>query len=71
MVYNEVAGMRKTTEDLDVIQVKCPCCKLRLFDMRKDADGIISIKCGRCRTVLAVKMHHAQYKCTEQIAARA
>ena len=60
--------MIKKLEDISVIQVKCPCCQQRLFDMKKDADGIISIKCWRCRTVIAVTMHHAQYKCTEQIA---
>ena len=70
MDYRGVAGMKNKTEDIDAIQVKCPCCKQRLFDMKSDADGIISIKCGRCKTVLAVKMHHSQYKCTEQIAAR-
>ena len=58
------------------VQVKCPCCQQRLFDMDKSTDGIISIKCGRCKAVVSISMHHTKYKCTEyrsteQIAARA
>ena len=42
----------------DTIQVKCPFCKQRLFDIEKDAEGVVSIKCLRCRAVVSVSMHH-------------
>ncbi|MCH4013845.1 MAG: hypothetical protein LKE64_05910 [Solobacterium sp.] len=38
------------------ITIKCPCCGRRLFDMRTDTQGAISIKCSRCKTVMAVRM---------------
>lgn len=38
------------------IVIKCPCCGRRLFDMRTETQGAISIKCPRCKTVMAVMM---------------
>jgi phage FluMu protein Com len=54
----------------DTIQVKCPFCKQRLFDIEKDAEGVVSIKCSRCRAVVSVSMHHQKYKCAEKISAK-
>ena len=39
-----------------IIAIKCPCCGRRLFDMRTDTQGAISIKCSRYKTIMAVKM---------------
>lgn len=35
------------------IQVKCPCCHQRLFDLDEDTEGTISIKCQRRKAYLA------------------
>lgn len=59
--------MGVTRERDRVIQVKCPCCSRRLFDMAKDADCVISIKCAKCGAVVAVTMHHKNYRCKRQI----
>ena len=54
----------------DTIQVKCPFCKQRLFDIEKDAEGVISIKCAKCGTVSSVSMHHKNYRCKRRIVTR-
>ena len=59
--------MGATKVKSSVIQVKCPNCKQRLFDMNVDAEGIISIKCARCGAISAVSMHHKYYRCKRQI----
>lgn len=38
------------------VAIKCPCCGHKLFDMRMDTVGAISIKCSRCKTIMAVMM---------------
>lgn len=49
----KVVGRRETVE------VKCPCCGLRLFDLEPEAEmgnATIKIKCHRCRGVAAIKL---------------
>ena len=49
-------------------KVSCPCCSQRLFDLDPDTEGIIGIKCPRCRAVIAIKIHKRQiYARTEQL----
>ena len=48
-----------------VVQVRCPNCDKRLFDVTRDSNGIISIKCERCGTVMAVKLHRVNYRSTK------
>lgn len=55
-------------EGEEVVHVKCPCCGQRLFDMEKNADGVISIKCAKCNAVVSVSMHHRKYRCRRRIA---
>ena len=59
--------MGVTKEKDEVVHVKCPCCKQRLFDMNTNIDGIISIKCAKCNAVVAVSMHHRKYRCRRRI----
>ena len=55
----------------NTIQVKCPFCSQRLFDIEKDAEGaIISIKCAKCGAVVSVSMHHKHYRCKRRIVTR-
>ena len=68
-VYKEektLVGVTKEKEE--AVPVKCSCCKKRLFDMEKDTDGMISIKCPNCGTVIAVSMCHKKYRCRRRIA---
>lgn len=60
--------MGVTKEKEGAVPVKCPCCGRRLFDMKRETDGIISIKCDQCKAVLSVSMHHNKYRCRRQIA---
>ena len=49
----KVVGRRKP------IEVKCPCCGLRLFDLEPGSqmgNEVIKIKCRRCRGVAAIKL---------------
>ena len=55
-------------EKEEVVHVKCPCCSQRLFDMEKDSDAVISIKCAKCGAVVAVSMHHKKIRCRRRIA---
>jgi predicted nucleic acid-binding Zn ribbon protein len=52
------------------VHVACPCCKnRRLFDADLEAvEGVIKIKCQRCRSVIAVSFHNKKVR-TEQIGA--
>ena len=52
------------------VPVKCPCCGQRLFDMEKSEDCVLSIKCAKCGTVVAVSMHHKKYRCRRRVATR-
>ncbi|GAA0765200.1 hypothetical protein [Clostridium subterminale] len=38
-----------------MIQVRCPICNNRLFDVEKSYVGMIEIKCNKCRKLLGVK----------------
>ena len=41
------------------VEVKCPCCGLRLFDLEPEPEmgnEVIKIKCHRCRGVAAIKL---------------
>ncbi len=41
------------------IEVRCPCCGWRLFDLEPDrsmGNEVIKIKCHRCRGVAAIKL---------------
>ena len=58
-------------EEGGVVHVKCPCCSQRLFDMEKDSDAVISIKCAKCGTVVAVSMHHKKFRCRRRIDTKA
>ena len=46
----------------NAITVYCSCGQ-RLFDMDKRTKGIVSIKCCKCRRVLAVTMKNQKYDC--------
>ena len=49
----KVVGRKKSVE------VKCPCCGLRLFDLEPEPEmgnEVIKIKCHRCRGVAAIKL---------------
>ena len=59
--------MGVTKEKEEIVHVKCPCCNRRLFDIEKSADGVISIKCAKCNSVVAVSMHHMKYRCRRRI----
>ena len=49
------------------IHIACPCCNnKRLFDAEDTTDGIIKIKCPRCKSVIAVSIHNKKIR-TEQI----
>jgi endogenous inhibitor of DNA gyrase (YacG/DUF329 family) len=46
-----------------VIHVHCPCCRnQRLFDIEEGAEGIVSIKCPVCRTVVEIKLDNVEEK---------
>ena len=57
--------MSKASTDHDFVTVYCACGQ-RLFDMDKANEGIVSIKCPRCRAVMAVTMKHRMYSCQEK-----
>lgn len=63
--------MGVTTEKEETVVVKCPCCKLRLFDICVNTEGIVSIKCAQCKAVISVSMHHKKYRCRKQRATQA
>jgi phage FluMu protein Com len=46
----------KKTVGEKAIAIKCPCCGHRLFDLMTDTQGVIGIKCPRCKTVMAVRI---------------
>ena len=71
MTAKEVAKVGVTMEIEEVVPIKCPCCKLRLFDIGVNTEGIISIKCTQCKTVISVSMHHKKYRCRKQRATQA
>ncbi len=51
----EGEGMKQKSE----IQVNCPCCGKRLFDVEPEngmGNEVIKIKCNRCRGVAAIKL---------------
>lgn len=57
--------MSKASADQDSVKVYCACGQ-RLFDMEKTNVGTISIKCPRCRAVMAVTMKYQRYSCQEK-----
>jgi phage FluMu protein Com len=57
--------MSKASADQDSVTVYCSCGQ-RLFDMGKMNVGTISIKCPRCRAVMAVTMKYRKYSCQEK-----
>lgn len=68
MIRKGVADVGVIKEKEEVVHVKCPCCSQRLFDMEKDAGGVISIKCTKCGAVMSVSMHHRKYRCRRRVA---
>lgn len=58
--------MGETTEG--TMQVRCHC-GWRLFDIKPGTQGVIKVKCPRCRAVMVITIKDKKYKCTEQIAA--
>lgn len=49
-------GMVKNKSD---IQVNCPCCGWRLFDLEPDrtmGNEVIKIKCSHCKGVTSIKL---------------
>lgn len=63
--------MRKIKERSTAVQVKCPNCKQRMYDMEANVVGDISIKCVKCGAVFDVSMHHKNYRCKRQIVTQA
>lgn len=57
--------MSKASAEQDSVTVYCSCGQ-RLFDMGKMNVGTISIKCPRCRAVMAVTMKYRKYSCQEK-----
>lgn len=52
---------------VDIVPVECPTCpNRRLFDIDLHTEGIIQIKCPRCRSIVKVKVHRQEIH-TEQI----
>ena len=46
-----------------VIHVACPCCgNRRLFDLDINTEGVIGIKCPKCRAVVAITIHKKRIK---------
>ena len=43
---------------MENIQIKCPCCKKRLLDVKKDFSGNVrlSISCKTCKTIVGVNV---------------
>ncbi len=42
-----------------MVHVNCPCCGWRLFDLKpdpKEGNGVVTIKCSRCKGVAAIKL---------------
>ena len=66
-----VAQVGDTKEKEGAVHVKCPCCSQRLFDMEKDSDAVISIKCAKCGAVVSVSMHHRKFRCRRGIDTKA
>ena len=56
---------------MNMTVIRCPVCQQRIMDInRVEYDGlVITTKCHRCRTVLAVTIKNKKVS-TEQIAAR-
>ena len=41
-----------------VKKIACPCCtNKRLLDLDPDTEGMISIKCPRCKAVVTITIH--------------
>ena len=38
------------------IQLKCPGCKKRLFDVEGEATGVITIKCIKCTQLVEITL---------------
>lgn len=55
--------MEKKRVSEEVVTVHCSC-GWRLFDMRRDTQGTVSIKCPHCRAVVAVTMKNQDYLCS-------
>lgn len=55
--------MEKSRKQDETVTVHCGC-GWRLFDMRLDAQGTVSIKCPHCRAVVAVTMKNQKYQCS-------
>lgn len=52
----------------DYIHVACPCCKnKRLFDLMRGSEGIVSIKCPICKSVVAVSLHDGRASSSNNI----
>lgn len=44
---------------MEDIQIMCPCCNKRLADIDPKITGnsIVKLKCGRCKSVIALSIH--------------
>lgn len=53
----------------EIVHVGCPCCKnKRLFDVDTKTEGMISIKCPVCKSVVTIVLHNKKIR-TERIGA--
>lgn len=44
-----------------IIHVSCPSCNnKRLFDLERGAIGLVSIKCPKCKAVVAIKLQNTR-----------
>lgn len=42
----------------ETLQVTCPCCANRLFDMERKTEGALEVKCQRCKRIISVSAQH-------------
>lgn len=42
----------------ETLQVVCPCCANRLFDMERRTELALKIKCQRCKNLISVSSQH-------------
>lgn len=44
------------------IQIKCPVCSKRLFDIEKKSTGRLSIKCTKCKKIININLEESKAK---------
>jgi len=47
--------MNYTPSFVKTTDIKCRCCKKKLFE-NKTAEGIVEMKCPRCKEIITIKL---------------